>query len=183
MMKQRNWVVLLAAAGWLAVACAAQDAQDQETPVAAVPTALPAASLPTAVPPEGVTDVWAISFSYEFPGDFWPVGQHQYGFFMDCPELGQLESAGEWRFFQVTNAAPSFEQPIYFRLAGLSTGSLDPINVDAINPGQATIAVVTILGISEEQALAATDSATCEIVFGWDGMRAENLIAGEPFRP
>lgn len=182
MIKKMNIlpVVLLGTVGWLATACAAQD---EDTPLAAVPTALPAASLPTAVPPEGETSVWAVSFSFEFPSDFWAVGQHQYGFFMNCPELGQLDAAGEWRFFQVTNAAPSFQAPIYFRLAGLSTGPLDPINVDAINPGQATVAVVTILGISEEQALGAADSAACEIVFGWDGMQAENLVAGEPFQP
>lgn len=173
-------VLLVGVSAALVAACAQEPAA--ETP-SGLPTALPAASLPTAVPPEGATDIWAVSFSYDFPAEFWPIGQHQYGFFMDCPELGQLESAGEWRFFQVTNAAPSFEGPIYFRLGGLSTGPLDPINADAINPRQVTVAVVTILGISEEQALDAADSEACEIVFGWDGMRAENLVAGVPFQP
>lgn len=173
--------LLLAAAGLLAAACASTE--ETEPTSAGVPTALPAALLPTAVPPAGDTGTWAVSFVYEFPASFWPLGQHQYGFFMDCPELGQLESAGEYRFFQVTNAAPAFEDPVYFRLAGLSTGPLAPINLEVIHPDQITIAVVTILGISEEQALNAADSAACEVVFGWDGMSAASLIAGEPFQP
>jgi hypothetical protein len=155
-----------------------------ETPtLVAVPTALPVASLPTAIPPEGETSLWAIDFRLEFPASFWTLGQHQYGFFMDCAELGQVQSAGDYHLFQVTNAVAAFEDPIYLRLAGLSTGPLDPINLDAIHPDQATVAVVTILGITEEQARQAASSDDCEIVFGWDGIKAENLTAGEPFQP
>lgn len=173
-------ILLLAATASLVTGCAVEEAQEQ---AAAVPTGLPAASLPTAVPPEGQTSLWAISFTFEFPADFWALGQHQYGFFMECPELGQLQSSSEFRFFQVTNAAPTFAQPVYLRLGGLSTGPLEPINVEAINPSQATIAMLTILGITEEQALSAADPTACQIVFGWDGMRAENLLAGAPFQP
>lgn len=173
--------LLLAAAGWLA-GCAASEEATEAGP-ASVPSALPQASLPTAIPPEGETSVWAVSFFYEFPEEFWPIGQHQYGFFLDCPELGQVESSGDWRFFQVTNATPSFEAPIFLRLGGLSTGVLDPINVDAINPSQATVAVITILGISEQQAVDAAGSRECEMVVGWDRRQAEPLVASQPFQP
>lgn len=182
-MKQNAILLALlpAAACVLAAACAS--AEEAEPTSAGVPTALPAASLPTAVPPAGGTSVWAVSFVHEFPASFWRIGQHQYGFFMDCPELGQLESAGEYRFFQVTGATPAFDDPVYLRLAGLSTGPLAPINLEAIHPEQVTIAVVTILGVSEEQALNAADSSECEVVFGWDGISAQSLVAGAPFQP
>ncbi len=170
-------VLLVAAVGWL-TACA-----PTEETAAALPTALPEASLPTAIPPEGETSVWAVSFVYEFPASFWQLGQHQYGFYMDCPELGQVESGGDWRFFQVTNAVPSFEAPIFLRLGGLSTGVLAPINVDAIHPDQVTVAVITILGVTEEQALNAADSAECEIIVGWDGVQAQTMAASPPFQP
>lgn len=166
----------------LLTACSAAE---QATPTpASIPTALPAASLPTAVPPEdNQLNQWALSFSYEFPAGFWPIGQHQYGIFIDCPELGQIENAGEYHLFQVTNAVAEFEAPVYLRLAGLSTGPLDPINLDAIHPDQQTVAVVTLLGIPEDQARAAASSADCQMVIGWDQLKAADLAAGEPFQP
>lgn len=162
-------------------ACSAE--ADQPPTAAAIPTAIPPAGLPTAIAPEQATGSWAVSFEYDFPENFWPIGQHEYGFFIDCPALGQIENAGDYRLFQVTNAASLFQNPIYFRLAGLSTGVLAPINVDVIHPEQATIAVVTIIGVTEEQASAAAEVESCQVVFGWDGQAAETLIAGEPFQP
>lgn len=171
-------VLVLAAAGGLAACAAAED-----TP-AAVPTALPQASLPTAVPPEGPALIgdWAISFQYEFPATFWAIGDHQYGFFMDCQELGQ-EGGSEWRVFQVTNFTAMLDEPIYLRLAGLSTGTLAPINLEAIHPDQVTIAIITFVGVTEQQALDAAASPDCEILVGWDGIRTQSLTAGEPFQP
>lgn len=173
------WYLLLLAACWLIPACAASE----ETP-AAVPSALPQASLPTAVPPEGPALIgdWAISFEYEFPATFWPIGDHQYGFFMDCDELGQ-QGGSEWSAFQVTNFTSKLDQPIYLRLAGLSTGTLAPINMDAIHPDQVTIAAITFIGVTEQQALDVAESPDCEILFGWDGLRTQILTAGEPFQP
>jgi hypothetical protein len=168
----------------VALGLAACSAAIEEPPTpAAIPTAVPQVSLPTAIAPAEITGVWAISFQHTFPDNFWPIGQHEYGFFIDCPVLGQIDSAGEYRVFQVTNAATRFDGPVYFRLAGLSTGILAPINVDGIHPEQSTIAVVTIIGVSEEQAQDAVGAEDCEVVFGWDGLAAENLVAGEPFQP
>jgi hypothetical protein len=167
-----------------AVGLAACSAEIDEPPTpAAIPTAVPPVSLPTAVAPDEITGLWAVSFQYAFPDNFWPIGQHQYGFFLDCPVLGQVDGSTEYRVFQVTNSVASFDGPIYLRLGGLSTGVLAPINVDSINPEQATAAVVTILGVSEEQARGASEANDCEVVVGWDGVGAENLMAGEPFQP
>ena len=165
--------------GFALAACTAQATLAPPTPTPIVPT-----SLPTAVGPEAQVGTWAISFSYEFPAGFWLEGDHRYGFYMDCPVLQQFNVPSEYRDFTVTLDTIAFESPVYLRLGGLSTGALAPINLDAIHPDQATVAVVTVVGVTEEQARqAAGQPGECDLVIGWDGPNAQTLVAAEPFRP
>ena len=164
--------------GLLLAACAARPGLAPSTPTPAAPT-----SLPTAVGPEAQPGTWAVSFSYEFPAGFWPEGAHPYGFYMDCPVLQQFNVPSEYRDFTVTQETIAFDSPVYLRLGGLSPGALALINLDAIHPDQATVAVVTLLGVTEDQARQADQTSECEIVIGWDAVNAQTLIAAEPFRP
>ena len=126
---------------------------------------------------------WAISFLYEFPADTWQnLGLHNYGFRVECPEL-QAMMAGEWINFMVSNQARLLDSPVYLRLNGLSLGLLAPAGDLTIHPDQATIAVVTIVGITQELALAAANSPDCELIVGWDDLKFAELVAGEPFQP
>jgi hypothetical protein len=162
----------------LLAACTARADLAPPTPTLVAPT-----GLPTAVGPEVQPGTWAVSFSYEFPAGFWPEGAHRYGFYMDCPVLQQFNVPSEYIDFTVTQETAAFDSPIYLRLGGLSTGALAPINLDAIHPDQATVAVVTVLGVTEDQARQAGQTSECEIVIGWDTVNAQTLIAAEPFRP
>jgi hypothetical protein len=147
------------------------------------PTTAPPTLLPTAVPPRNTPGTWAISFEYSFPSNFWDKGTHLYGFFVDCPTLIEETIGGEWRWFNATDEAQLFESPIFLRLAGLSHGLLAPIEIDTIHPEQATIAVVTILGVTLENVELATSSPDCEVLIRWDDKTPKNLVAGEPFQP
>jgi hypothetical protein len=171
----------LAAAGFilgglLMAACRAEPTEVPATPI-------PPTSLPTAVGPEVQPGTWAISFSYAFPAGFWPEGTHRYGFFMDCPILQQFNVPSEYRDFTVTQETLAFDTPVYLRLGGLSTGALAPINLDAIHPNQSTVAVITVIGVTEEQARQAGQPGECDVVVGWDGVQAQTLDPAEPFRP
>ena len=169
------WILL---GGLGLVGCAARATPAPPTPTPIVPT-----SLPTAVGPEAQPGTWALSFSYEFPAGFWAEGNHRYGFYMDCPVLQQFNVPSEYRDFTVTQDILPFDSPVYLRLGGLSSGALAPINLDAIHPDQATIAVVTVVGVTEEQAQQATRPGECDMVIGWDNINAQTLVAAEPFRP
>lgn len=146
------------------------------------PTTAPPTLLPTAVPPRNIPGAWAISFEYPFPSSFWNEGSHRYGFLIDCPILLEENITGEWRWFNTVDEAQLFESPIFLRLGGLSHGLLAPIVIDTIHPEQATIAVVTILGVTLENAELATSSPDCEVLIRWDDKATEILSAGEPFQ-
>ena len=181
-MKSYTHHLLLPIIGLVLVSCSpAATAPTQTSP----PIAAPATMLPTAIPPETFSGTWAISFEYPFPDDFWPVGVHRYGFYIDCPLLMDETYGSDWVFFYVTEEEllPEFEMPVYLRLGGLSFGSLAPISMDTIRPGQTTIAVVTLMGITEENAILATTSSDCVIMINWDQTFTEYLTPGEPFQP
>lgn len=181
-MKQSTHRMLLWFTGLVLVACSPAAPVPTQTPP---PTAAPATMLPTAIPPEALPGDWAISFEHPFPDDFWTIGVHRYGFFIDCPLLIQESYGSEWVFFYVTEDEflPVHEMPVYLRLGGLSFSPLAPISMDTIRPKQATIAVVTLLGVSEEDAKLATTSSDCVIMMNWDEKYTEILTPGEPFQP
>ena len=164
-----------------AAACSAEAGPEQE--VAPLPTV---STLPTAVLPEGgpgQTGEWAIPFTYQMPEGTWGVGFHRYGLRVECPILAGASLAGEWQDFVVTNDVTPLNVPVYLRLGGLSISTLGPPNVLTIHPDQVTIALVTIVGVTEEQAAVAAESEDCEVIIGWDGANAEELLPGEPYRP
>lgn len=164
-----------------AAACGA----DQEA-VESLPTAGSVSTLPTAVPPDANQQqggTWAIPFVYQFPEGTWGVGFHRYAVRVDCPVLSPDGLAGEWRDFVASNDIQPLNTPVYLRLGGLSTSTLGPPNVQNIHPDQFTIAIVTIIGVTEEQAAVAAESEDCEVLVAWDGANAELMSAADPFKP
>jgi hypothetical protein len=182
LMFKRTLVVALGMSSLYMVACAAT------SPVPTLtlqPTLPPPTLLPTAIPPGNLPDTWAVSFEHEFPPNFWNVGPHSYGYFIDCPLLMQESYGSEWFWFQVADWEwmPEHKLPVYLRLGGLSLGPLEPITMETIAPSWSTIAIVTLLGLSEEDAKLAATSSDCVILINWDELSTEILTPGEPFQP
>jgi hypothetical protein len=167
-----------------AAACSTDAGSEQE--VEPLPTAEIVSTLPTAVPPEGEPGQigeWALPFVYQMPEGTWEIGFHRYALHVNCPILEQDSLAGVWQDFVVTDDVTPLSTPVYLRLGGLSMSTLGPENVLTISPDQLTIALVTIIGVTEEQAAVAAESKDCEVVIGWDGANAEELLPAEPYRP
>ena len=148
-----------------------------------VQTEAPPTPLPTAIPPSeqaGAGD-WAISFKHEFPEDAWAVGTHRYHFFVHCPIITQDDLSTEWVYFEVIDEGNPSEYMVYFRLSGLSSGILTPININAVQIGQKTTAVITFLGVTEHIAEMAAEN--CEALVRWDDKPPQLLTMGETFIP
>jgi hypothetical protein len=163
--------------------CTVPPSTPTQTPL---PTSIPPTLLPTAVPPESFPGTWAVSFEYAFPLNYWRAGYHRYAYLIQCPTLAQETVRGEWQWFQVSEDAILQPAPIYLRLGGLSTGPLAPFNIERIHPDQATLAVVTFLGVKLEdiEAVQSTPGASaCEVVIRWDDKGSRNLEPGEYFQP
>jgi len=139
--------------------------------------------LPTAVPPseplaEGGD--WAVSFDYEIPDQVWAEGVHRYRVQLHCPGVIE-DSTSEWVYFDVTEDATILSTPVYLRLQGLSTGVLAGQNLSAVHPEQKTIAVVTLVGLSETSSQLAIDNCIC--LFRWDNNLMQMLTPQESFIP
>ncbi len=147
--------------------------QTQEVPI----------QLPTAIPPSELAEIgdWAISFSHEFPEDAWGVGTHRYQFFVHCPIITTEDVSTDWIYFDVLEDGQVADEMVYFRLAGLSTGILTPINLNAIQVGQKTTAVITFVGVTEHVAEMAAEN--CEALVRWDDKPPQILTIGEVFIP
>lgn len=142
--------------------------------------------LPTAVAPinsgeEAQSGDWAVSFSREFPPGFWEEGEHRYGFMYDCPILFGQQQGTDWIFFEVTEESSPLNQPVYLRPNWLSTDVIGGVGVGAIHPDQPTIAMISIVGLSEAAANASMSG--CDIIFGYDNGVPVQLTSGSPFRP
>ena len=140
--------------------------------------------LPTAIPPSAQQDGsgdWAISFSYQFPEDAWGLGTHRYHFFVHCPIITQDDVSTEWVYFEVLDDDEPSTDTVFLRLSGLSSGILTPININAIQTGQKTTAVITFLGVTEHIAEIAADN--CEALVRWDDKSPQLLTIGETFIP
>ena len=136
--------------------------------------------LPTAVPPpEQEPGDWAISFSFEFPEEAWAIGVHRYQYFARCPVITLDDFSTEWIYFEVLDDEVLFEDAVYLRISGLSTGILAPATMDTINVQQKTVAVITFLGVSEHIAELAADN--CEVLLRWDDKSPQLLTIGEVF--
>jgi hypothetical protein len=165
-----RWLLLLSLLGIILSGCAG-------------PTENLATPLPTAVPPAALAEQgdWAISFSYEFPGDAWGVGPHRYQFFVQCPVITLQDVSTEWIYFDVVEEAQTTSDMIYLRLSGLSTGILTPTNFNPIPSNQKTTAVITFLGVSEHVAELA--AGNCEALVRWDDKTPQLLTMGDVFIP
>lgn len=183
-MKNRSLLYLLMLTGIFigvfAVGCGA-------APPAAVPTETPAPPSPSPTPsslsPTPAAASWAVGFSHTFEPGFWDPGGHRYGFRASCPAI-DYELTSDWQLFTVSAEQTSPQSfPIYLRLGGLSTERFAPSYAPdaAIHPEQETVAMLWIVGLSEDQARQA--ASDCETVLGWDQGRIQSLTAEEPIQP
>jgi len=143
-------------------------------------------SLPTAVPPDpalGEPGDLALPFTYEFEKDSIPVGFHRYGYMINCPTVTTDITGGRWISFIVSEDEELLDNPVYLRLAGMSTDPLGGYQVFILHPDQEIIAVVTFVGISEETVQIISDSAACEVIIRLDNLLNFNLIPGESYKP
>lgn len=137
---------------------------------------LPPASLPDEIDP----DQWAVGFSHDFGPGFWSEGPHVYRLVLDCPEVVDEPVQTDISFFSVRSDAPAFDDEVYLRAAGLSTSPLGPIDVNLVNDGQETTALLTVIGLTQDQVDLAAD---CEGEVEFDDGQAEPMLPGDPFRP
>lgn len=137
---------------------------------------LPPASMPDEIEPSA----WSISFSHEFGELFWIEGEHAYQLSLDCPQImDEALNTPPILFNVVRLALPS--EHVYLRLGGLSETRIGPINVGAFAPVQPTSAIVSIIGIPEDDLAMAFDSCAGEVT--WDLEGSAPLLPGEPFKP
>lgn len=177
-MKKRSLLFLMTLIGILLVGCGAPApaAVPAETPPPPSPT-------PSPVAPTPATDSWAVAFSHTFEPGFWEPGGHRYGFRASCPAI-DYELASDWQLFTVSAEQASPQSfPIYLRLGGLSAERFAPSYAPdaAIHPEQETIAILWIVGLSEDEARQAASG--CEAVLGWDQGSIQPLTAEEPLQP
>ena len=142
---------------------------------------LPTAIGPVEEPPNIESGSWAIPFEHPFPAGFWGPGVHRYSFYVHCPVVFQEDIRGEWVLFESSNEAVLQMQPMYLRLAGISSGILSAVVTDIIHPDQEMVAVVTLAGLSEN--VLPMIETQCTALIAWDDKGTQVLTAGEPFQP
>jgi hypothetical protein len=182
-MKKKGLTLFLI--GVFTLTCTACTALDKdEGPSPTVPP-LPLV-LPTAVPPElapGAAGDLALPFTYEFDKDSIPLGFHRYGYMIKCPAISDDVTGSSWISFIVSENEELLDNPVYLRLAGISTDPLGGFKVFNLHPDQEIIAVVTFVGISEETVKIVSDSSNCEVIILLDEKSSLKLMPGEPYSP
>lgn len=168
----------------VSAACSNQSEPEDPTPVPSAVASVEAVTpLPTAVPPDSTTGGgYAVTFRYEFPDGHWHLGDHSYGFLIECPELA-YDFSTEWLIFKVTEEVDLLNFPLYLRLNGVSIEPYAPSYMQdfVIHPDQATAAVVHLVGLSEEQAELAQNE--CEMLIAWDQSSPKSMEADDVFKP
>jgi len=144
----------------------------------------PATLSSTEIPTITETPNWAISFEYQFPSNPWSVGMHEYTIENSCPNVDidgtGTHSASHTQTFEVSESAAVLPGNAYLRISGLTDKPLDAQLLENIKPLQTTIAVWTLIGMTQAQAeLAVTD---CTVTVSWDGGTAKQLQPGLPFQ-
>jgi hypothetical protein len=122
----------------------------------------------------------AVQFTRTFDAGHWDPGNHGYRLAVTCPELGTEIEPPVVRF-NVDPVERLVDERVWLRFDGLSTTSLSPADLTAINPDQPTTAVMTLVGLTQAQA--ATAVADCAASVVYDGSEPRSLVAGEPFTP
>ena len=159
---------LLLAGVLLLVAC------DQPPPLQGID--LPPASLPDDLNAEQ----WAIAFSHEFEPGFWTAGPHVYKLLLDCPDANDTLVDSELSFFAAGPDFPTVDSPIYLRLSGLSTTRLGQPDLSFMSTEQETTALLTVIGLSNDQVTAASE---CVGEVQFDDGQSARLRPSSPFRP
>lgn len=163
-------IVLLFLFSMIVSACGTQSTPIS-TPIPTVP--------PTNVPQTERGD-WALAFQFEIPPDLWAVGPHRYRIQVHCPDILE-DFTTDWIYFDVVEDVQLQPSPVYLRLDGLSTGQLDPINLKDIHPQQESIAVISLIGLTEENIDLAIENCAC--LFRWDNDFIRVMEPQEPFLP
>ena len=122
----------------------------------------------------------AVPFTLEFDPGHWTSGRHAYRLALECPELGTSIEPPVVRF-EVDPAERLFDERVWLRFDGPSMTRLSPSDRSAINPRQATGAVLTLVGLTPDEAMTAADDCSSTVVY--DGNEPEELAPGEPFIP
>jgi hypothetical protein len=137
--------------------------------------------LPPAVTPASIPEApWAVPFSVDFPAGYWTEGKHVYSIELICPIL-ETELQTPDLEFDVSRFLAVFDGTIHLRLGGLSTTAVGAIDTGAINPGQTTRAIVTVIGAGRDAAEQAVDE--CAGLLHADGGEPIRMPPGTLFRP
>lgn len=134
-------------------------------------------SLPTAAAPGEPGGIWAVSFQRQM--DPWPEGLHGYRLRVTCPDGTDIHPSA--RSFNVAPTETLVDDAVYLRFDGPGTGFMAPANLRNINPGQDTVAVITLTSMTESEAASARES--CEATIVYDGSDPVLLEPSEPFVP
>jgi hypothetical protein len=105
------------------------------------------------------------------------VGDHAYRLVIECPtqRIGPPVAR-----FAVSDTAPE-AGTVYLRFDGPGRNLLSPADTPVINPADATIAVITLAGMTTTGAEDARSGCAASMVY--DGLDPEILEPGSPFSP
>ena len=121
---------------------------------------------------------WGVDFTLHLEPGFWEVGQHRYQIWLECEALGPRQWSQH--NFEVDRSSEIIEDELYVRLYGLSVHKTGPTGIKLINTEQATIALVTVLGLGHDTASKASEECVAELRLE-DG-RVFEMPPGFPFR-
>ena len=138
---------------------------------------LPPAAVPETIEPSS----WAVTFSHDFAPGTWSEGTHAYELALACEAILDEPTRTQPLAFDVLSPTELFDQPIYLRVVGLSHFLMGPQTVFTIDPKQPTKAALTIIGVSEADAIEATQS--CAGAVFYDGLDPLPLVPQPPFQP
>ncbi len=119
----------------------------------------------------------AVSFTRTFPPGFWSEGEHGYRLVVACP--AQHVGPPVVRF-TVSRDAPR-AGTVYLRFDGPGRHLLSPADLTSVHPDDATVAVVTLAGMTQETAEDARSRCRGTVVY--DGLDPDVLEPGVPFSP
>ena len=138
--------------------------------------------LPSALMPEKFeTSIWAVDFRHDFEPGFWDEGRHFYTLSLQCDIAMDDPLQTDVLTFTTNSRTQVFDHHVYIRLVGLSDSQTGPRNLVTISTEQPTTAAITLVGIAEENARAASQECAGEL--SYDGVGTASLTAGDPFRP
>jgi len=150
-------------------------------PKPTMPLTTPTPIPPTFAPAPTEETNWAINFEYRFPTGYWSIGYHRYTLILSCPDA-QNPNVGKWtNTFNVSSSTPPVTGDLYLRPEGISGVVLFSQPITSINDAQSTIAIVSVTGLTYNQA----DSYVkhCTVTVQTDNSATYPLPAGVPFQP